>query len=196
MLKIPIRAYTALSRILRFPGTEGLSGMQREIVPTQELTRVMQEFEIVHMAYFFDATPAASDSPALDWADESDWREVLRNGSIIGTDADLPAITDDRLLITASLRISGTAADYTSASVSRISVDSASGRLKVRDWGAIAGITTSPLIVGINELPVPLGRGETIIRPEQIVTGNAAVFTWVFEYLSATPGVMSRYPGI
>lgn len=196
MLKIPTKVWSKFSTILRLPGSEGLANIQSEVVPVQDLSRIMQADRVDRMAYSFTNTPAASATTTLQWNDVSDWDQVRKNGIIVGADNELPALTDDRIIISMGLEIGGVDADYTSCEAVRVTPFTTIRFVQLAAWAAIVASHNAPTLTPPLQLPQYLLPGETDMRLVQIVTGIGADFNFVVQMVAAEPGVMAAYGGI
>jgi len=196
MLKIPTRVWSQFSTILRLPGTDGLEGLQDEVVPTQDLSRIMMADRVVHGAWFRTNTPAASATSVMQWSDASDWTEIQLNGIVTVNDDELPLLTDDRIVVAVGLQLTGTQADYTSAEITRQLPFATGRRMQMAQYGAIVAGHNGPTMDPPFLLPQVLLPNEDIVELAQVVTGNAAAFQLTIQTVSAEPGVMAAFPGV
>jgi len=196
MFKIPGRVYPLFARILGLPGSEALEGIQREIVPTQDLTRMLQGVKVKHTLYTLDTSPTVNANRDVQWNDASDWSEIQVNGVVTAVDAQLPMPTDDRIIIMTSLQISGTQADYSTAEVLRFLPTVAGSLMLVQSYGAIVAAHSAASPTGPLLLPQVLVPGEISIRLAEKVSGADADFFWSVHMISAERGVLSPYPGV
>lgn len=196
MFSLASRVFSQFSTILRLAGSESLTGIQEEAVPVWDLNRVLQADRVDHVVYSVEDTPAATGNVDANWNDASDWTEVQVNGIVTTSDADLPPVTNDRLLLAITLQITGTVAQYTAGQAARQNPFASATLSLAGQWGTnltdgVAVLQTAPYI-----LPQILMPGENLIRFREIVTGVAAEFHWTAHLLSAAPGVMARFPGV
>jgi len=196
LIRNPFRSYPTFARIFRLPGTLGLGGIQDEVVPTQDLNRMLQQSRVLHYIFENINTPAASGNVDLQWGDFSDWASVVINGVNAGDDGDMPDTDADRFLLSSSLQIGDTQGDYTSAQMFRIQIGGSGTLMLVNQFGSIVLVHLAPNLVGPNLLPQRLTPGETGIRLRQVVSGVGASFNWIFHMLVAEPGVLHPYPGM
>lgn len=196
MLKIPSKTWSAFARIVRLPGTQILSGLQEEIVPTQDLSRVMQADRVRHVAYGFTNTPAASANSDLQWNDFSDWTVITTNGLVASGDAELPQPDEHRIITAVGLQISAGGGDYTSAEMNRFNFFPVASLLPMAEWGAVTAGHNSAQQSAPALLPQQLAPGENSVRLTQIVTGATAVFNFTVQMIVAEYGVMAAYPGV
>jgi len=195
MLKIPSRAYTRLSTILRLPGSEGLRGLQEEVVPTQDLNRVLQADRVKIASYSLLLSPAASASTDVQWNDLSDWEAVDIDGVPADTDASLPQDLEDRIIVACSLQTNGSA-DYTTAEVKRF-VTTGTGPLGLLTaFGAVPTAHSNAVPDPPMLLPQWLIPGEFSVRFTQIVSGAGATFHFSVQMISAERGVLAPYVGV
>jgi len=194
--KIPGRAYLALARILDLPGTEGLEGMQDEVIPVQDLSRILQQAQVKHTVFQKSDQPDPGVILALQWNDVSDWDEVRINGIVVGTDDDLPLLSDDRFIVMCGLGISDTRADYTSAQINRQLPADITQTMQLMAWGAIVSSHEGPVPVAPFTLPQRLVPSEVQVRLVEIVGATPlATFNWTIQMISAEPGVLAAFPG-
>lgn len=196
--KLPARVYSQYARLLKLPGSDsGFHTLQDELVPVQDMSRVMQADLVQRTLYTTTQAPAASTVTDIQWAEASDWTEVQVNGILSVDDAALPQVTDDRIITMAGLRISGTAASYNSSQALR-TMPTASGadQLTIAEWGAIVTGHDGPTMAGLFMFPQFLTPGEDTVRLDQEVSADLAVFHFMFQMVSAEPGVLARYPGL
>lgn len=196
MIKLPTRIWSNFSTILGLAGTTSLDGMQTEVVPVQDLTRVMQSDRVQTVAYSFQNTPAATSTFTRDWNDASDWTEVRVNGIITTNDADLPPLDWDRWVIAVGLAIGGTQAHYTSSEQFRLVPFTLNNEVELASYGdLVAGHTNAPALAP-NLLPQKLLPQELTVRLTAVVSGNAAAFRETIQLVAAEPGVLAAYIGL
>jgi len=197
MFDIPARTYAAFQRIFQL-GSESLRGIQREVVPTQELSRILMAGRARHVAYTLeDLLPAGTKTIDVQWNDASDWTEIQVNGVITTSDDDLPEVTDDRIVIMTGLQITGTQAQYTTADSRRHFPRSAGSHLTlIQEYGAITTGHAGPIPLGPNVLPQYLARGEDTMRLNEVMSGVATNWFWAFQMIAAEPGILSSYQGV
>lgn len=197
-MRIPGNAYGLFANIFNFPGSEGLRGIQEEVVPTQDLSRLLQFSRAKSVVYSLTTTPGASLDRTAQWDDASDWTECQVNGIVTTVDADCPQPTDVRILTGAYLNVTGTLASYTSAELSRINI-STGVLLPFAAFGAITTGHNGPAMIAPYRLPQYLLQGVGIERTIDIrmqVSGAGATYNWTFTMLSAESGVFAPYPGV
>lgn len=192
---IPTRTYSALARILRLAGTDGLAGMQPEIVPVQDLSRMLQAERVKEVMYLSGSTVVSTQYRAVDWNDASEWSTVSVNGVITTADDDLPQPTDDRIVVTVGLAIGGTQSNYTSASMTRILAIGGGGESELAAFGSVVTSHTCAHMVAPTVLPQRISTGELQCHFIEVVSG-AVPITWMVQMLSAEPGVMAALPGV
>jgi len=195
MLKIPGRAWAPFATVLDLPGTEGLTGIHTEVSPTQDLTRILQSSQVDRIFYEVTFSPAVDALTSMQWADVSDWTEVQINGIRQTLDDRMPPATNQQILINAGLQVGGTVAEYTSAEAFRSTPTAGGGQLLVAEWGAITTGHSCITPVAGGLLPQMLLPNELTIFLRQEVSGANADFTFMFQLLSAPPGVMAVYLG-
>jgi len=195
VFKIPGRVYTPFATILGLPGTENIEGMQREGVPTQDLTRMMQAVKVKHTLYTRTQSPVADDDlVTLQWDDASDWTEVSVNGVLTTADGDLPQPTDSRWIIDVSLQVA-TAANFLSAEVVRRLDDAINTDVMVQTYTDVIAshALATPLLNG--NMPLVLSIRENNILFRGIRSAAGPSYLWSVQLISAIPGVLSAYPG-
>jgi len=195
MLLIPTKTWSRFARVLRLPGTQALSGIQREIVPTQDLTNFLQADRVNHVLYQFTVTPAASENNDLVWNDLSDWAAVAVNGILASTDAELPQPDQDRIITAIGLQISAGGGDYTSGECNRFAPLPVASLLPMAEWGSITTGHNAPSLVAPALLPQQLIVNETSVRLTAIVSGATAVHTYLIQMIAAEPGILPAFPG-
>jgi len=195
MIKLPQQVYQRFATILGLEGTTGLEALQSEVVPTQDLSRVMQASRVDRYFYQFGNTPAASAALTLGWDDLSDWTTVRRNGILVSDDAGLPPATHERIIAAIGLQVSGTEADYTTAAAYRFMPSGHTSQLI--EFGAItSAVHRGPVVVAPNLLPQWLVPGEVNVNLVQEVSGIAAVMNWQVQMIAAETGVMAAFTGV
>jgi len=196
VIKVPRRSWTRLATILGLPGSESFSGIQEEVVPVQDLTRVLQADRVKQTSYSLDVSPAANFASDLQWNDLSDWTAVQVNGVVASADADLPQDGDERIVIALSLQVSGTIGEYTSAEVKRF-VPTGTGPLGLlMTFGAVVATHSNASPAAPLLLPQWLVPQEFSVRFTGIVTGANADFAFNVQMISAEKGVLSPYVGV
>jgi hypothetical protein len=198
MLKIPGNAYGDFSRIFNFPGSEGLEGIQQEVVPTQDLSRLLQYSQAQSCQFKLQIAPAASQLTTYQFDDVSDWDSVTINGITITTDAECPQKRDVRILTNVFLEVAGaTTSEYTSCEITRIDDTGAQYMVIAAFGGLVAGHVGAPL-TSPSLFPQVLGYGgrENTIVINQVVTGANTSLRFTFCMISAPPGVFHPHPGV
>jgi len=199
MFLIPGNTYADFAAVMQLAGVEGLARFQTEVVPTQDLTRFLQGRRVKHTLYNFATVPAADEETTLQWADASDWDNIIVNGVALNTatadnDGDLPQDTDDRIIVHASLQVSGTIADYTTAQANREAIF---GPLMIiATWQAVVTGHQPVPPTGPWLLPQVLQPNEVEMHIRAEVSGNAANMQFMIQMVSAPSGVLSPYPGV
>jgi len=196
MLYRPQRAYQQLATILRLPGTQSIEGLQSEAVPTQDLQRVLQDQRVNRYVMVLSDTPAASGNVDGQWNDISDWTEVRRNGILIADDAAMPQRNEHRIITTCSMRIQGTAAEYTTAEFLRRTATTIAMSTTVASFGVQVAANSMAPQTPPTLLPQVLQFEENTWRWTQVVSGANADLTMIVEMLTAERGVMHPYFGI
>lgn len=191
----PQQVYARLGEILGLSGTQGLSGLQSEAVPTQDLTRVMQSAKVKVTTYLSEVTPLVDQKRVLTWSDASEWTEVLVDGNITTVDANLPQPADDRILAYVGLQISGTQADYDTGEANRFMPTTGGPTAQIAEFGAITTGHRGPLLVSRWTLPQWLVRGELNVGLSEEISGIASDWHWSFQMFSAAPGIMLPFSG-
>jgi len=196
-LQIPGRTYPQFSTVLGFPGTDGLRGIQQEVVPVQELSRFLLDSKIKRMLYMLNVQSISGTASGLaDWGDASDWDDVLLNGVLTIADADLPQPDDDRIITNVSLQVSGTPTDYSTGILNRVLPNPGAGFSDIATWGAmIASHLTAPQ-TGIKRTPLALGLNELGINFRIVGTDVNASCDVHVEMIAAERGVMNVFPGV
>jgi azurin len=196
-LQIPGRVYAEFSTVMGFPGTLGLTGIQEEVNPTQDLTRILQNAQAKRVEYHFSNTPAGNLGVTIQWTDASDFASVIVNGITTTDDADLPQPSDFRMITGVYLQIEGTQADYTSFEFSRINSTGAIV-MPLVSFGAIVAGHSGPTRDAPNIFPQVLSQGGREASATMIlrVSGAAAVFQVMITMIAGPPGLFSTYPGV
>jgi len=197
MIQIGNRSYLRLADILGFAGTAGLSGIQQEVVPTQDLTRILLDSRVKRCVYnFFQETIVGTAAATAQWGDLSDWQEVQINGITAATDADLPDEEEDRILIYAACQVSTQPAHYTNAVITRSFNNTAATAGDVATFGTfVTGHLCAPLNAP-SRLPQSLMFGETDIIFRTVGGGVDGDIDFTLIMLAAERGVMSLFPGV
>jgi len=197
MLKIPGRAYGDFSRIFSLPGTEGLKGIQQEVVPTQELSRLLQYSQSKSTQYTLVLTPGVSVLQTFQWEDLSDWNSVIINGVVPTQDSQLPQKTDVRILTGIFLEVSGTQSEYTSAEIVRIDA-TGSYYMRIAAFGTlVAGHTSAPLVApSLFPQILSWGGKENTVGVNSRVSGANTSLRYTFSMISGAPGLFHPYPGV
>jgi len=198
---IPTRAYGALARILRLPGSEGFARIQRDIFPVQELSRILQSETVRIFVYDFTLIPVANTQSELQFRDFSDWTSVTLMGRIpqvLSADTDLPDVNDDgiiRIVTDIGLSISGTSSHYESAAAVRTmsSLSPGSNTIPVAQWGDLVAGRIMP---NLQQFPYVLQPPEAnILLDQRIQTGVLASFEWTIIMAVADRGVFGPVLG-
>ena len=195
----PQHAYPQLGFIMGFPGTLGLEGFASEAVFTQDLSRLIIDSRVKRLLYTSAAIATASGTAdtVFEWADASDWAEVQSNGVVMVADSEMAQVTDERIIIAASLTMGGvTPAHMTSAELTRTAPVAGYVRQSCVEWGAA---TTSHLSASIEApylLPQTLSINETAAFLRIVGSGTAGTATLAVSMLAAERGVMNLYPGV
>jgi len=158
---------------------------------------MLQADRVKSVIYNFDVSPAADFISDLQWADDSDWTSIDIDGVPSPfADADLPQITDDRILVSASLQVTGTVAEYTTAEVKRHLGVGATPLGLFMEFTAITTGHSNPSVVAPLLLPQWLVLGEETVRIQGEVSGANADLAFTVQMLSAERGVLSPYVGV
>ena len=195
MIKIPSRSYGALGTILELPGTEGLGLMMRDIVPVQDLSRVLMAAKVKRIAYELTETVAGTGNASPVWGDASTWTNVSVNGISTVRDEDLAQPNEERFITSVSLQIGGTVAHYTSLEVTRLVPSLGNAQIRVAEFGDLATSHATATPVGTAILPVALQVGETTLRLNQVVSGIESIQTFVIQLIAAPQGLLAIMPG-
>jgi len=193
---IPSMSYGQLATILELPGTVGLTGMQEEIVPVQDLSRVLQAAKVKRTQFIRANSHAVTDDTAISWNDASTFTSVHVNGVLTTLDSDLPALTDQKIIIFAGLAVTGTQADYTSAQLLRILGDAGATQALIVEWGDVGAGNVVPTRLAPWSMPIVLSPDETAASLRVAVSGVAAVTRLSVQMVSAPVGVMASFPGV
>jgi len=197
LLKIPGNAYGDFSRIFNFPGSEGLEGIQQEVVPVQDLSRLIQYSQAKSTQFTKRLAPAVTTLQTFQWDDVSDWDAVVINGITASTDEECPQKRDVRILTNAFLEVSGTQSEYTSSEVVRID-DTGSNYMAIAAFGALIANHTSAPLTAPSLFPQTLGYGgkENTIGIKSVVSGANTSLRWTFCMISGPPGIFHPHPGV
>lgn len=198
MLPLGVRTYTGLGDIMQW-SNEGLVGMSTEVVPTQELSKVLLNARVKRC--LFTTAPIATINGNVDtvlqWADVSDWAEVQINGIVIGSDAAMPQPGDERIIVDASLTLGGTTrTQLTTAELVRTAPTAATVRQSCVEWSAPTLSHLTALITTPYLLPQTLNLNESDAFLRLVATGVDALVTLTVSMLAAERGVMNLYPGV
>jgi len=196
LFKIPGQAYAALARILDLPGTVGLEGFQDEVIPTQDLTRMLQDIKVKRTLFQAIIDPSATQNTTKQWADASDWTEVQVNGITQVADDALPQPNQQRFITSVSLHVAGTQSHYTTAAVSRRTATTTAANILLASFGALSSNRSSVSPDQPALLPAVLAFEEVDCRFNQVVSGNDAQFNFIIEMISAERGVLHPIPGV
>lgn len=195
-MRIPRPAYQAFATIMGFPGSDGLRGIHDEAFPVQDLSRMLLDTRVKRTLYTFTNNPAATGDVLFQWRDLSDFTEVRINGALVGSDAELPQPSEERIIVGLGLEVTGNAAHYTSAELTRQMPNVAESHVELVTFGAITTGHFAPAQRAPLLYPVTLNIGEENCNARMVVTGTAAVFEFTIFMLAAERGVMNLYPGV
>lgn len=199
MLPIGNRAYITFGDLMSWSG-QGFEGIGREVIPVQDMNASLLNQFVKRTLYTFNiATVNGVVATLLQWNDASDWTEVQVNGEVQVADSALPQDSDERIIVSVGLEISGvTPAEYAdSAQITRRAPVVLLNQTAVREWGTLASASIlCPQVIGTNVLPQTLNINEATVEIRIIGTGTAATGEFTVEMISAERGVMRPFPGV
>jgi len=197
LLQIPVRAYAQLANILGFGGSTGIIGIQDEAIPTQDLTRILQDARVQRTLFqLTEPDVAATGNTDMQWNDLSDWTEVWVNGIQQSTDDQLPQRNQTRIITSVSLQIAGTQADYTVAAVYRRTATAIVHNILLAEFGVLVTSLNNAAGVGVGLLPQWLQLEENTVRWQKVVSGNLSDLSLTIEMISAERGILHPGPWI
>ena len=170
--------------------------MDDQIVPTQDLSRILQASKVKRTQYIRTNSHSGSDDTTFEWNDVTDWSTVHVDGVLTTADADLPTIADEKIIIYVGMMVTGTQAHFTRAQFLRTLGDAGSTSVAVADWSGVTTDLIAPSLVAPWTLPVTLSPDEIAGSLRCVVSGTAAVTRLVVQMISAQIGVMSPFPGV
>jgi len=170
--------------------------MEEEVVPTQDLSRILQASKVKRTQYIRTNSHSGSDDTSFEWNDVSDWSSVHVDGVLAGVDEDLPTPTDEKIIIYTGMMVTGVQSHFTRAQFLRTLGDSGSTSVAVAEWTGVTTDLISPSLVAPWTLPVTLSPDEIAGSLRVVVSGTSAVTRLVVQMLSGPIGVMAPFPGV
>lgn len=198
MLPLGVRTYVGLGDIMQW-SNEGLQGLSQEVVPTQDLSKILLNARVKRCLYTSAAIATINGNvdTVFQWADNSDWTEVQINGIVIGNDPAMPQPGDERIIIDASLTLGGvTPSQFTTAELVRTAPVAATVRQSCIEWASPTTAHLTATVTAPYLLPQTLNLNETDCFLRIVGTGTAALITLTVSMLAAERGVMNLFPGV
>jgi len=194
MFTVRAKAYQLLSQLLRLDPQGTFGQIQKDVIPVQTMDRCLEAEKCSLWLFIHSHVVAATTVSANQWADASDWSEILvtENGisRLVSADRELPGLDVDKVLLAVGLEITGTIASYTSASVNRALPNTINSNLNVAEFGAVQPGVGSITPTNSNVLPMRLLPNEADIEFREEVSAGAGQFNFSLLLLTAPRGVL------
>lgn len=195
MYQITKKAYQLLGPLLGLDPQGVFATMQKEVVPTQELSNCLKAEHVDHYLFDLSEAPAASVSRLVQWRDISDWTSVIKNGEPITEDTDGPLVDDTLVILSVGLSLI-VPANFTNGQMVRVLPTTTGGFSEV--WFGDTNIVGVECVgpAHATNLPVRLydDEIEAFFRLNEAATGPT--FNWTVQVLAARRGILPPSMGL